>query len=95
MVYQELGMKTPRHVISVPNGFFFSKIAGKPSIYLLNLPDFFKFYDNILYKLVRPSQFTRKILKSSGMAYFAEIGQASPPAQCFHISEEWQHRSLR
>ena len=63
----------------------FYKIVGKSNNYQFYLPNFIKFCDNISHKLLRPSEFLEKFME---MVHFAEINQASPPAQCCRILEE-------
>ena len=63
----------------------FLKIAGKPNNYQFYLPNFLKFCENILNKLLRPSG---NIYGNSGMVYFAEI--KLPPSPLLNVAAHWK-----
>ena len=57
----------------------FLKIVRKPNNYQFYLANFLKFCDNILHKLLRPTQFLEKNSENSRMVQFAEINPAPLP----------------
>ena len=61
----------------------FFKITGKSNTYQFYLPNFLKFCDNISHKLLKPSQFLKKIYRNrpdpSPYSMLQDVGRKATP----------------